>query len=344
MEINIPMMNYKPLSFVEYTKLTIIGILSMLMLSSAFVMANDEPSPNIPANQITLYLKNPDRDVGYTVGDTLSRNIRLEVKNPYRLIPTSLPIVGYERRYKNQVTGIEIRKINLKEQSHKDSRTYIIDIEYQVFTTGPTAKPVALPTEIIKFQGSKKDDIVQFSIPSFKFRVSPIAVFGAVKIEYDMSTFRAPFLIQTHTEKQKLVTCLIVLALSLLSLLYIIGSRAWLPFMGRPFAKAFQSIKKEKPDPSGVSRAIESLHLALNTSAKYTVFAHNVEDFCKAHPNFQTIQHEICAFFRLSDEVFFNTNQESGLHQTNLTWLKNFCRQCRDCERGLKPSVMTAVK
>jgi len=344
MEINIPIMNYKSLSFFEHLKLTILVSVVLLVLFSALAMANDAPSPNIPADKIKLYLKNPERDVGYTVGDTLSRNIRLEVKNPYRLIPTSLPIVGYERRYKNQVTGIEVRKINFRESVHSDSRTYTIDIEYQVFTTGPTAKPVALPTETIKFQGNKKDDVVQFSIPSFRFRVSPLAVFGAVKIEYDMSTFRAPFLIQTYPEKQKLVACIIVLFLSLISLLYIIGSRAWLPFMGRPFAQAYRRIKKEKSDHSGVARAIESLHLALNTSAKYTVFTHSVEDFCTDHPNFQTIQHEICAFFRLSDEIFFNTNQESGLHQTNLIWLKNFCRQCRDCERGLKPSVITAVK
>jgi mxaA protein len=344
MEINITMMNPQSLSFAKCIKLAVLNILALLMLSSAFAMANDAPSPNIPADQITLYLKNPDRDVGYTVGDTLTRHIRLEVKKPYRLIPTSLPIVGYERRYKNQVTGIEVRKIDYQEQLHNESRTYLIEIEYQVFTTGPTAKPVALPTETIKFQGSKKDEVVQFSIPSFRFRVSPLAVFGAVKIEYDMSTFRAPFLLQTYPEKQKLIACLIILSLSLLSLLYIIGSRAWLPFMGRPFAQAYRIIKKQRADQTGVTQAIASIHQALNTSAKFSVFNHNIKEFYTDHPNFQAIQDEMNVFFKLSDDVFFSTNQQGGLHQANLGWLKNFCRQCRDCERGLKPSLKPVNK
>lgn len=344
MEINISMMNYKQLSFTKLTRMLIKLSLAIIITSSAIVSANDAPSPNIPADQITLYLKNPDRDVGYTVGDTLSRNIRLEVKKPYRLIPTSLPIVGYERRYKNQVTGIEVRKINYKEQLHDDSHTYIIDIEYQVFTTGPTAKPVALPTEVIKFQGSKKEEVVQFSIPSFRFRVSPLAVFGAVKIEYDMSTFRPPFLLQTYPEKQKLVACLVILGLSLLSLLYIIGSSAWLPFMGRPFARAYRTIKKQKSNQAGLGEAIASIHNALNSTAQYSVFNHNVEAFCSAHPNFRYLQDEIIKFFKLSNDVFFNTQQQSELQLTNLVWLKTFCRQCRDCERGLKPSVKSVIK
>ena len=340
MELNLTMMKtkrllYKWLSF--YLASLIAIILSFCSISLA--IANDEPSPEIPANKIKLFLTNPERDVGYTVGDILTRKIRLEVQKPYRLIPTTLPIVGYERRYKNQVTGIEVRKISHSEESSRNGHTYTINIEYQVFTTGPTAKPAALPAEVVKFQGLKKDDIVQYTIPSFRFRVSPLAVFGAVKIEYDMSTFNPPFLLQTYPEKQKLVACLITLGLSLIGLLYILGSRAWMPLMGRPFANAARTLKKLKTNEDEVRQGISCIHQALNTTAKTSVFNHSINIFCSENPKFKPLENELKQFFEMSHAVFFDTQHQSSNHEKNMLWLRTFCRQCRDCERGLIPNL-----
>lgn len=340
MELNLTMIktnrfSYKWLSFYSASLMTI--ILSFCSISLTF--ANDEPSPEIPANKIRLFLTDPERDVGYTVGDILTRKIRLEVQKPYRLIPTTLPIVGYERRYKNQVTGIEVRKISHTEASTRNANTYTINIEYQVFTTGPTAKPAALPAEVIKFQGAKKDDIVQYTIPSFRFRVSPLAVFGAVKIEYDMSTFNPPFLLQTYPEKQKLFACLISLGLSLIGLLYILGSRAWMPLMGKPFANAARSIKRLKTNEDGLRQAISRIHQALNTTAKTSVFNDSIHLFCTENPKFKPLENELKRFFEMSHSVFFDTQHQSSNYEKNMIWLRTFCRQCRDCERGLVPSL-----
>jgi mxaA protein len=159
-----------------------------------------------------------------------------------------------------------------------------------------------------------------------------------------MSTFRPPLLLQTYPEKQKLVICLVILGLCLLSLFYIIGSSAWLPFMGRPFAQAYRTIKNQKSNQAGLEKAIASIHNALNTTAQFSIFNHNVKAFCLANPNFNFVQDEIIKFFNLSNEVFFNTHQQSDLYKTHLLWLKSFCRQCRDCERGLKPSLKSVIK
>jgi mxaA protein len=340
MELNLTMLktkrfSYKWLSFYSVSLLAIILSLCSVSLANA----NDEPSPEIQASKIKLFLTNPERDVGYTVGDVLTRKIRLEVQKPYRLIPTTLPIVGYERRYKNQVTGIEVRKISHSEESNKNGHTYIIDLEYQVFTTGPTAKPVALPAEVVKFQGAKKDDIVQYTIPSFRFRVSPLAVFGAVKIEYDMSTFNPPLLLQSYPEKQKLVACLITLAISLIGLLYILGSRAWMPLMGRPFANASRTLKKLKANEDDVRKGISLIHQALNTTAKTSVFNDSIHLFCIENQKFNPLEGELKQFFEMSHAVFFDTQHQSSNHEKNMQWLRAFCRQCRDCERGLVPSL-----
>ena len=312
-----------------------LGLLGLLM--SIQVWANDPPSPDMPTKLYQLQITNPTRDVGYTVGDTLQRHVVIKVKKPYRLVETTLPIVGYERRYKGQLLGIELRSIQHQSNQLSDENEYRLDLEYQVFTNGPTAKMAFLPAEIIKFQGNKKDDLVQIRLPSWGFRVSPLAVFGAVKIEQDMSGFRPPFLLQPYPEKQKLVACLIVLGISLLGLLYIFGNRAWLPNMGKPFAKAYRQVRKQKADAAGIQQALSLMHQAMHVAAQTSIFSDNLEALYAKQPNLRSIEREIQQFFLLSRQVFF----ENKLAELNIAashqWLKQFSRHCRDCERGLKP-------
>lgn len=324
-----------------------ISLLSLLlMLSVSFVTtANDEPSPEIPEGIVKLTKVNPERNVGYLMGDILNRTITLEVKKPYKLIETTLPIVGYEHRYKGQVSGIELRKISHTKKETNSSTTYVIQLAYQVFATAPTVRPALLPAETVKFQGpataEAKDGLVQYRIPEFYFRTSPMAVFGAVKIEDDMSPLRQPILLQPYPEKQKLVACLMVLSLSLLGLLYILGSRAWLPLMGRPFAQASRQLRKlSAKDPEQLKTALSTVHNAINTTAKYCVFSDNMDIFLADAPSFKAIETELVQFFALSHQVFFDTQSTASHDPKSLIWLKQFCQQCRDCERGLKPAKL----
>ena len=317
--------------------------LALLTCASFAAFANDEPSAAIPADIVKLTKVDPDRNVGFMMGDLLDRSITLEVKKPYKLVVTTLPIVGYEHRYKGQVSGIELRKISHSQKEGGGKTTYTIHLTYQVFTTAPVVKPAMLPPEIIKFQGpataEAKDGLVQYEIPAFYFRISPMAVFGAVKIEQDMSPFRQPFLLQPYPEKQKLVACLIVLGLSLIGLLYILGSRAWLPLMGRPFAQASRQLRKLSGNTDAdLKSAISSLHHAINETAKYSVFSDNSEAFLAQAASFKTIEKELNQFFELSHQVFFDTQAAPANSKETLKWLHSFCRQCRDCERGLQPA------
>lgn len=309
--------------------------------------ANDEPSPSIPESAVKLSITEPDRSVGFMMGDLLNRSVTLEVKKPYKLVETTLPIVGYEHRYKGQVSGIELRKISHTRKENRNSTTYTIDLTYQVFTTAPVVKPAILPAEIIKFQGPKtaeaKDGLVQYRVPSFYFRISPMVVFGAVKIEQDMSPFRKPFLLQPYPEKQRLVACLIVLGLSLLGLLYILGTRAWLPLMGKPFAQALRQLRKLKTsNEANLKLAIGCVHHAINETAKYSVFSDNSDAFLNNAASFKTIEQELKTFFNLSHQVFFETEAQAIDYEASMKWLRNFCKQCRDCERGLKPALAKA--
>jgi mxaA protein len=330
-------MNMRLLSFKSLSQSLWLAI--CLCIASQLVLANDEPAPTMPENAVNMMTITPERDVAYTVGDIVERTIILNVKKPYKLIPTSLPIVGYERRYKGQVTGIELRKIEHSEVDNTDSTTYTIKLAHQVFTNNTVAKFVFLPAETLRFTSDKKGEIVQYRIPEWMFRVSPIAVYGSVELKDDMSPLRKPFLLDATADKKRLNIALVALGLSLLGLLYILGKRAWLPLMGRPFARTYRQLGKLNNTPEGIQLAISKMHEALNNTAGFSVFSNNLDTFTANQPSFKPVQAEIEQFFGLSRRVFFDTQTSNEISDDPIIWLKQFCKQCRDCERGLRPET-----
>ncbi len=312
--------------------------LCLLLSASTGLMADEVRLPALDPKLAKISIVEPERDSGYTVGDLLTRVVTLEIKKPYKLLDTSLPIVGYEKRYQGQVIGIELRGISKDEQEKADSTIYTIALTYQVFTRNVVAKPAALPPEFVKVQGGK--DIYEYRIPSWNFRISPIAVFGEVKLETDLSPFRGPILKTDDRESIILNTALAVLALAALGLLYILGVHAWLPRMGGPFAHAYRELRKLRKLPASdetLKLGLSRVHQAFNASLGGSVFSGNLEQFLQQKPVFAVIRQDIEQFFDLSRHVFFEHagTQQSGADQHE--WLRRFTRRCRDCERGLKP-------
>lgn len=314
----------------------LLGFVAAFNLSIARAEA---PLPAIDAKNIKVTIVEPERDAGYVVGDILQRIVTLEVKKPYELVETSLPIVGYEHRWQGQITGIELSKIALKKQGHSDSTTYTLHLGYQVFTTGKVAKPAILRPEIIKFRDAKKSELLQYQLPPFSFRISPLSVYGQVNIKDEMSPFRTPLLLDTNPEKFKLKILLGILAIALLGLLYILGIRAWLPRMGAPFAKAYRDIRKLPPTSEGLQQAVARVHKSLNITAGNSVFNDNLDQFVLQKPAFKPVKADIERFFGLSRQVFFEPQATHQAGEAPLDWLRSFCRRCRDCERGLTPDI-----
>jgi mxaA protein len=312
----------------------LLGFLTAFNLSIAQAEA---PLPAMDTKNIKVSIVEPERDVGYVVGDILQRSVTFEVKKPYELVETSLPIVGYEHRWQGQITGIELSKITSKKIDHSNSITYTVHLSYQVFTTGKVAKPAILRPEIIKFRDIKKGELLQYQLPSFSFRISPLSVYGQVKIKDEMSPFREPLLLNAAPEKFKLKVLLGLLGAALLGLLYILGMRAWLPRMGAPFAKAYRDIRKLPPTSEGLQQAVARVHKSLNITAGNSVFNDNLDQFVEQKPAFKPVKADIEHFFGLSRQVFFEPQATHQAGEAPLDWLRSFCRRCRDCERGLTP-------
>jgi mxaA protein len=293
------------------------------------------------AKNIKVTIVEPERDAGYVVGDILQRTVTFEIKKPYELVETSLPIVGYEYRWQGQITGIELSKITTKKQVHGGNTAYILHLSYQVFTTGKVAKPAILRPEIIKFKGARKGEFLQYQLPSFSFRVSPLSVYGQVNIKDEMSPFRKPLLLNAAPEKFKLKVLSGLLGAALLGLLYILGMRAWLPRMGAPFAKAYREIRKLPATSEGLQQAVARVHKSLNITAGNSVFSDNLDQFVVQKPAFKPVKADIERFFGLSRQVFFEPQATHQAGEAPLDWLRSFCRRCRDCERGLTPEKIT---
>lgn len=320
------------------------SLLSLLFTSqvSFAVVEGELLLPDIPENTVKLSIVEPGRDLGYTVGDVLKRVITVQVKKPYSLVKTSLPIVGYERRYKGKVVGIDVSAIKFAESEQNDTYTYIIDVDYQVLTNNVVAKPAALPAEVLHFKISDakgKSSIVQYRIPSWSFRVSPLAVFGSVKVEQDMSSLRGPLILDSSRHILKRNIALGVLGVALLGLLYILGNLAWLPRMGAPFSKTLRDMRKYPNTPAGIQQSVSRMHVAINATANQTIFKDSIDELISKKPAFTALKDDFTVFFEISRHAFFESSPNPNNEAHNIAWLKAFARRCRDCERGLSPDT-----
>lgn len=314
---------------------------AFLMLSAVSTYALEyEELPDIKSGIVNIQIQEPARTVGYTVGDILTRNMSINIKKPYLLIDESLPIVGYERRYKGQLVGIDLSDLQHTKKENSDSVTHTLSLSYQVFTNNLVAKHGSLPQEYLRIINTQTKEVVKYRIPSWDFAISPLSIYGAVKIESDMSGFRGPLLLDNSKLKSSLKILLTILALSLLGLLYILGKYTWLPRMGGPFAKNYRLIRRSANTPQGLQQAITSMHQSLNTTAKMSVFSGNLNEFFEKKSSFKPIRSELEQFFALSRQVFFEPHAKHNVGNEPIKWLTQLCRRCRDCERGLTPDVL----
>ncbi len=322
----------------------ICALLLLLCTAPLTALALDSQElPDVKEGIVSIKTIDPAKRVGYTVGDVIEREVILTIKAPYKLIDTSLPIPGYEKRYRGQVIGIELKSISHVKKEKKDQTTHDIKLAYQVFTNNVVAKNAALGPEYLNLINTANGkELVKYRIPILNIAVSPLAIFGQVKVENNMSPFLGPLLMAHTKEERWLKISLGFLGLSLLALLYILGKHAWLPRMGGTFASAYRTLRKTPDTADGLKQAVSAVHQALNNTAAMSVFNDNLDAFLAQHPKFQPLKPEIQQFFGISRQVYFEPDFAHGINSNLHQWLTKFTRRCRDCERGLIPTPLKA--
>lgn len=314
-------------------------LLLLTVISPSVFAIDSQLLPDVKPGIVSITTTDPVKLVGYTIGDVVERDVVLTIKAPYKLIETSLPIVGYEKRYRGQIIGIELKNIEHSKKEHDEYTTHKIKLAYQIFAGDVVAKNRSLGPEYLNLINTKNSkDLVKYRIPFLSISVSPLAIFGQVKVENNMSPFLGPLLKSNENEYQWLKFSLSIMIISLMALIYILGQHAWLPRMGGNFARAYRNIKKLPDTEEGLRQAISRVHQSFNQSANMSIFNDNLDEFLKLHPNFIAIESEVQQFFGLSRQVYFEPNAQHAVGDKPLSWLLRFTRRCRDCERGLIPT------
>tara|TARA_B100001175_G_C19394898_1_gene583310 strand:- start:4 stop:990 length:987 start_codon:yes stop_codon:yes gene_type:complete len=303
--------------------------------SSIFSFEDPKKYKDIDPSFIKIIIKDPDQKVGYTIGDKISREIIFTVKKPYQLVEESLPIEGYEKRYRGRKLGVVLQNIKYIKKDKGEEVRYKINLVYQIFTNNVVAKPASVTADYYRLiNPADPENILKYRISDFTFAISPIAVFGDIKIEDDMSPLRGPFYIGTQEEKVFLKKSFIGFIIILLTIGYIWGRFTWIPGQNKIFSTIYKNNKKLSPSPENVKKFISDLHSGFNKTVNQSLFESNLEVLLKKNKSFTNIKGEIHVFFNLSRSIFFETSKAIDYKKTH-AWLKSFSLHCRMSERKL---------
>ena len=312
-------------------------LIFILLFLSLNVFSYEDPKKykDIDPSFIKITIKDPDQKVGYTVGDKISREIIFTVKKPYQLVEESLPIEGYEKRYRGQKLGVVLQNIKYLKKDEGEEVRYKINLIYQIFTNNVVAKPASVTADYYRLINlADSENILKYRIPDFTFAISPIAVFGDIKIEDDMSPLRGPFYISSQEEKAFLKKYFIGFIIVLLLIGYIWGRFTWIPGQNKIFSTVYKNNKKLSPSPENVKKFISDLHAGFNKTVNQSLFESNLEALLKKNKSFINIKDEIHVFFDLSRSIFFENSKVIDYKKTHI-WLKSFSLHCRMSERKL---------
>ena len=290
---------------------------------------------DIDPKYIDLNIIDPKQKVGFTVGDTITRQISITIKKPFFLVEESLPIVGYEKRYRGQLLGMSLVESNHTKKATKEGITYDISLTYQIFTNNVVAKPAFITADYYRVVNpAEPDNVFKYRIPALTVAVSPIAVFGDIKVEDDMSGYRGPFFIDSTVFVQKMRYAITALVLSLVVLLYIYSKYSWVPKLNKWFSHTYRKFKKIPASKANIELFIKALHTSFDKTINQTLFMDNKNFLYQQNPSFRKIDSEIDEFFALSRDIFFEQKKAHDLSKT-YAWLKLFSLHCRMCERKL---------
>ena len=267
------------------------------------------------------------RAFGHSVGDVLSRVITLRVPKSLRLDEASLPSIG------RRGTALELRRVHWERHRESDADRYELRLDYQLFLAPREVRMLEMPPLMLRFEGTPRAQEVRIdawpvvAAPLGPLDASPRHGLGELRPD------RPPPLIDTRAERWLLTgyAAIALLALGYLGWVYL--AWPWWLRRHRPFGRAWQQLHglSTRSSLDEVRTAFQRLHEALNRSAGQVLFEHGVDRFVATQPRFAPLRGELASFFRRSREAFFAHDSDA---LRDPAWLVEFCRRCRNAERG----------
>ena len=267
------------------------------------------------------------RAFGYQVGDVIARGVTVHAPDGLLLDEASLPRPGARGK------ALELRNLERRDSAEAGGLRHEIKLSYQVMLSPAQTRTLELPNFTLRFEGRPRAQ--ELRIDAWPVTVSPL-----VPVEVsprrglgEMQPDTAPPLIDTAAGRYRLVAYGVAALLLLACLGHVYIGLPWWVRAHRPFTLAWRSIRGLGPASSDLQwrAALRRLHEALNRTAGEVVFEHGIDRFVNAQPRFEPLRDELVVFFQQSRREFFAAGDEGGRDRA---WLVEFCRRCRDAERG----------
>lgn len=284
----------------------------------------------LPGSVIRLIDVVTPRSYGYTIGDPIRHEVRLEVDSRYTLDRAALP----KPRRLNGWLWLE--DVGVRERSVSNATEYTVVLAYQILSPPETVTRLFVPQQTLFLEAD--EERVPVTVEPWGFTAAPLTQkpdpSALPFVDLQPSITPTPLPLFSHAAIMSLSVILFCSAISLL--LYVRWRLPWVARSNGPFARALrelETLRTRAPDAARYDVALRCTHRAFNDTAGSAVFADTLATFFEAHPQFRVRRDPIASFFKESGNWFFA--QRSEPVPPDLKHLINLCRSCRDIERGI---------
>ena len=293
----------------------------VLTVCAGHALAADAPAGTLRA--ITV----EPRAFGYHVGDVVDREVIVHVPEGFVLDEASLPRPGARGK------ALELQSVSRRSEAESGGTRVVLQLKYQVFMAPTEVRTLEIAPFSLGFKGDGRDQALR--VDAWPVTVSPL-VPTEVSPRQGLGELRpdvAPPLIDTRPAQQRLLAYGVLLLLCLAYLAQVYVAMPWWSSRKRPFANAWRQLSGlPAGSPSAEWRAaFQRMHEALNQTAGEVVFEHGVDRFVAEQPRYAALRADLLTFFEQSRREFFAGGQPAA---DGGRWLVEFCRKCRDAERG----------
>ncbi|KQU77202.1 MULTISPECIES: hypothetical protein [unclassified Rhizobacter] len=267
------------------------------------------------------------RAFGYHVGDLVERQLVVHIPDGFALDPASLPRPGARGK------AIELQQVSQRRDAEPGGTRLTLQLRYQVFLAPTDVRTLEIAPLSLGFHGDGREQSLR--VDAWPVTVSPLVPLevsprdGLGELRPDLP----PPPIDTRPAQRRLVAYGVVLLACLGWLAQVYLALPWWSRRRRPFASAWRQLDDLPADSPAADRraAFQRVHEALNRTAGEVVFAHGVDRFVAAQPRYAGLRDELLMFFDQSRREFFADAPPAA---NDGRWLREFCRKCRDAERG----------
>lgn len=258
------------------------------------------------------------------IGSTIEHTLKVHLQSGQMLDSTGLPAPGPINDW------LIIRSVDVASTPTDSRDSYEVRITYQIFKGVRQPEQAVIPPIRFLLSGQKPQELES---PAWSFTLVPVI---PPDESDDVLTVREPQAhpaISTDSELRKLYAWLSALVgvTLLFGLRQVLRQRRY-----QPFAVACRQLKstfKTQSNQEALREGVRIIHRALDHTFGETLFKSHVDQFCRTHPSFASVEDQLKVFFSLSQQLFFDPSHKIETESSTKEWLSDLAQRCVAAER-----------